>query len=177
MCALLLWEERRRFLPIWLSPFSGAQLVARYGQWSPRRPDAHDLLVDIVEQSTTGIAALEITNHHNGVFSAQITMEDGAEFDCRPTEAIALSLIMDLPLEVDESILSQQSVWLSEEDADSYFGLHLDAAEELGHSSASGDAKADADFQQLMKDLGVEEKDLLSEQTDVTDGDNEDKDL
>ncbi|MCQ4620534.1 bifunctional nuclease family protein [Corynebacterium sp. CCUG 71335] len=170
LCALLLWEERRRFVPVWLPPVGGAQLIGRIGDWEPTRPDTHDLLLDLIEQSTAGIAAIELTNYHNGVFMAQITMEDGAEFDCRPTDAFVLSVMLDMPIEVDETVWSQSSLWLSAEDALDYFDIEVDdEAVPAGSDSASGDAKADADFQQLMRDLGVSEQDLGFERSDVKD--------
>jgi len=60
-------------------------LLGRIGEWEPARPDTHNLLLDVIEQSTTGVAAIELTSYYNGVYLAQVTMEDGAEFDCRPT--------------------------------------------------------------------------------------------
>lgn len=168
LCAVLLWEERRRFLPIWLSPIGGAQLLGRIGEWEPTRPDAHNLLVDIIEQSTSGVSAIELTGYYNGVFMAQVTMEDGAEIDCRPTDALILALMLDLPIEVEEDVLNQASLWLSAEDAADYFDIEFDG-DLLGDSgsadadhgnSASGDKQADLDFENLMRELGVEEKDL-----------------
>ena len=167
LCAVLLWEERRRFLPIWLSPVGGAQLLGRIGEWEPTRPDTHNLLVDIIEQSTSGVAAIELTGYYNGVYLAQVTMEDGAEIDCRPTDALALALMLDRPIEVEEDVLSHASLWLSADDAAAYFDIEFDddVAVDSGSpdadrgNSASGDIQADLDFENLMRELGVDEKD------------------
>lgn len=179
LCAVLLWEERRRFLPIWLSPVGGAQLLGRIGEWEPARPDTHNLLVDVIEQSTTGVAAIELTSYYNGVYLAQVTMEDGAEFDCRPTDALVLSLMLDIPLEVEEDVLNQASLWLSAEDAADYFDIEFTSEfaddsenDNAGRgNSASGDKQADLDFENLMRELGVEEKDLGFGSTGDTQGD------
>lgn len=168
LCAVLLWRERRRFLPIWLSPVGGAQLLGRIGEWEPARPDTHNLLVDVIEQSTTGVSAIELTSYYNGVYLAQVTMEDGAEFDCRPTDALVLSLMLDMPIEVEEEVLNQASLWLSAEDASDYFDIQFDSdfadgspdGDDSRGNSASGDKQADLDFENLMRELGVEEKDL-----------------
>lgn len=167
LCAVLLWEERQRFLPVWLSPVGGAQLLGRIGEWEPSRPDAHNLIVDIIEQSTAGVSAVELTSYYNGVFMAQLTMEDGAEFDCRPTDAFAVAVMLDLPIEVEEDVLNQTSLWLSAEDATDYFDIKVDpnfangsVSADGDRSSASGDEQADLDFENLMRELGVEEKDL-----------------
>lgn len=182
LCALLLWEERRRFVPVWLPPVGGAQLLGRLSDWEPTRPDTHDLLVEMIEQSTNGVAAIELVDYYNGVYMAQITMEDGAEYDCRPTDALTLSVLFDLPVEVDEAVLTQASLWLTAEDAADYFDIELEPEDEDAQaSSASGDAQADADFQQLMRDLGVSEQDLGFEGAggdvkDETPGDDESRD-
>lgn len=181
LCAVLLWEERRRFLPIWLSPVGGAQLLGRIGEWEPTRPDTHNLLVDIIEQSTSGVAAIELTGYYNGVYLAQVTMEDGAEIDCRPTDALALALMLDPPIEVDEDVLSHASLWLSADDAAAYFDIEFDddVAVDSGlpdadrGNSASGDIQADLDFENLMRELGVDEKDLGIDDTPDTQDDSE----
>ena len=169
LCAALLWEERRRFLPIWLPPVGGAQLLSRIGEWEPTRPDTHNLLVDMIRQSTAGVCSIELTSYYNGVFIAQVAMEDGAEFDCRPTDALILSVMLDLPIEVDEDVINQASLWISAEDAADYFDIEFDsefpsraeASNGMGQGdSAVGDAQADRDFEKLMRELGVEEKDL-----------------
>lgn len=161
LCAVLLWEERQRFVPVWLPPVGGAQLIGRISEWDPTRPDTHNLLVELIEQSTTGVSAIELVSYYNGVFVAQVTMEDGSEFDCRPTDALVLAVMLDLPIEVDETVLAQASVRLSAEDAFNYFDIELDDDTTAARpNSASGDAKADADFEELMRELGVEEKDL-----------------
>ena len=162
LCAVLLWEERQRFLPVWLPPVGGAQLVGRIAEWEPKRPDTHDVLTEVIAHSTTGVSALEISSYYNGVFMGQITMDNGTEVDCRPSDLFIIASVMDLPIEVDELVINQASIWLSPEDAADYFDVELDTnSQPQRHpESASGDAQADADFQQLMRDLGVEEGDL-----------------
>lgn len=183
LCAVLLWEERRRFLPIWLSPVGGAQLLGRIGEWEPTRPDTHNLLVDIIEQSTSGVAAIELTGYYNGVYLAQVTMEDGAEIDCRPTDALALTLMLDRPIEVEEDVLNHASLWLSADDAAAYFDIEFDddVAGDAGSpdadrgNSASGDIQADLDFENFMRELGVDEKDLgIGDAPDAQDDSEED---
>ena len=106
-------------------------------------------------------------------------MEDGAEFDCRPTDALVLSLMLDIPLEVEEDVLNQASLWLSAEDAADYFDIEFTSefagdsgSEDAGRgNSASGDKQADLDFENLMRELGVEEKDLGFGSTGDTQGD------
>lgn len=173
LCAVLLWEEKRRFIPVWLPPVGGAQLLGRISDWEPTRPDTHDLVFELIERCTPGIAAIELSNYHQGVFMAQLTMEDGSELDCRPTDALILATMADLPVEVDEAVLTQASVRLTPDEAAEYFDIQLDdIPDDPSNNSASGDAKADADFQKLMREMGVEESDFNLGDTDVTKDDN-----
>ena len=86
------------------------------------------------------------------------------------------------------------SVFVTADDMEAYFGFHFDppvppAAEEAGEtlgsdSSASGNPQADADFEAMMRSLGVSEEDFLEENdgketndTRVTNDDNGDKEV
>lgn len=178
LCALLKWEERDRFLPVWLPPFEGAKLAARLSAWEPNRPDTAEVLFDSLDQLGGGLARVEITSYYEGVFMCQLTTESGTEFDCRVSDALTMAKLFDAEIEVDETVLAQASIRITPEDAHSIFGLDIDSAsaesEDEESYSASGDAQADADFQQLMKDLGVEEGDLAfsdSDEDDDADGD------
>ncbi|GAB3074536.1 bifunctional nuclease family protein [Corynebacterium aquatimens] len=193
LCALLHAEEHGRFIPLWLPPFEGAKLAARLNEWEPRRPDTFEVLFDALDQLGGGLARVEITGYHEGVFMCELATETGTELDCRPCDALAMAKLFDLEIEVDEAVLNQASLRLTPEDAQEFFGISLSTADNgEGSYSASGDAQADADFQELMRTLGVEEGDINldpadtsptdrdeseSGETDVTHDDNGEKEL
>lgn len=160
LCALLHWEERGRIIPAWLPPIEGARLAARDAMWDPDRPDTYDLLHSVISQSTQGVASVEISSYYNGTFVATLEMEDGEEIDSRLSDALIIANMLGLPLEADESVLAQASLWISREDALEQFGVELPEPEEVEPASASGDAQADADFESLMLSLGVDEADI-----------------
>ncbi|MHA2788934.1 bifunctional nuclease family protein [Corynebacterium sp. S7] len=160
LCALLHWEERGRIVPVWIPPIEGARLAARDAMWESDRPDTYDLMVSIIEQSTQGVKAIEISSYYHGTFVATLEMEDGEEIDARLSDALVLSTILDLPIEADETVLAQASLWISAEDARDQFGIDLPEAKKEESNSASGDAQADADFESLMRSLGVDESDI-----------------
>lgn len=173
LCALLHWEEKNRFIPVWLPPLEGTQLMARLNGWTPTRPSTQDLLADVVTQSTSGVQAIEISGYLQGTFMATVTLEDGTELDARASDALGLALILDVAVEVDETVAAQTAMWLSAADAQQYFDLDLSPGTGEGGAgpggegpSASGDAEADAAFEQLMRDLGVDEDELTDPEGD-----------
>ncbi|WP_080794999.1 bifunctional nuclease family protein [Corynebacterium pacaense] len=164
-CAVFRWDEGNRILPIWISQDDADLIQAQDAGYSPRRPGPHDLLADTLTRFTPGVVSLKIVSHFEGVFMAAIVTPEGEEVDARPCDVILLSRIMEIPIAVDEEVLQQTSIFITDEDLEAYFGITVDRAPTStfdAPESASGDAQADADFEQLMQSLGVSESDLLS---------------
>ncbi|GAB2514429.1 hypothetical protein CATRI_06240 [Corynebacterium atrinae] len=183
-CVLLRWAEHNRILPIWMSPLSAAELEARDEGFVPRRPGTPDLMAEMSTRLTSGVTAVNIISHFEGVFIASVVFNDGEEIDARPSDAIKLARALELDIQVEEDVLTQASFFVSDDALEEYFGLRLSPA--AGSSveddlSASGDAQADADFEEMMRSLGMDENDFLepggdgadgADDTDVTKGDN-----
>jgi uncharacterized protein len=162
-CVLLRWAEQNRILPIWMSPLAAAELDIRQDGYTPRRPGTIDLLLDLLNRSTGGVTAVNIISHFEGVFIASIVLADGEQLDARPSDALLIARALELEVHVEEDVLSQASFFVSDDVLEEYFGLRFDApptggGEEL---SASGDAQADADFEQMMRSLGMSEADFF----------------
>lgn len=174
LCALLQRPSNGRCIPVWLPPFEGAQLAARLEGWAPNRPRTIDALVDVIAQSTQGVDTIELSSYLNGMFMATVTMRDGAEFDTRASDALLLAAELEMEIGVDETVAAQASIYLSQEDARSYFGEGIQIAAPADEdTSASGDEEADRDFEALMRSLGADDL-SLDDETDVT-GDDPDK--
>ena len=108
---------------------------------------------------------MHITSYYEGDFIAVLVTNNGEEFDCRPSDAISVAYSLDLPILVDESVLSQASVYVSEADLKQWLGLDFgdDITQTFIEDSASGDAAADADFSRMMESMGVSEADLMGD--------------
>lgn len=179
-CVLLRWAEQNRVLPIWMSPLSAAELEARDEGFIPRRPGTPDLMAEMSTRLTSGVTAVNIISHFEGVFIASLVFNDGEEIDARPSDAIKLARALEIDIHVEEDVLTQASFFISDDVLEEYFGLRFSPAEESDGDdevSASGDAQADADFEEMMRSLGMDESDFLEtggeDDTDVTKGDNE----
>lgn len=170
-CVLLRWAEQNRILPVWISPIAAAELEARDNGFTPRRPGSAELLLDVINRSSGGVSAINIISHFEGVFIASIVLSDGEEIDARPSDALLLARSLEMDIHVEEDVLNQASFFVSDDILEEYFGLRF--GDEVEASSASGDAQADADFEQMMRSLGMSEADFGGEDdTDVTKGDN-----
>ncbi|MCT1444688.1 bifunctional nuclease family protein [Corynebacterium sanguinis] len=157
LCAVLLVEGTSRCLPVWLPPVEGARLIARAAGWHPNRPHATDALVELAQAMAVGPESVEIASYHEGVFACALNFGDGTSAEMRPCDALTVALKLDLALEVDESVISAASLWLSPEDAAQYFELELDD-ERLDDDAPQ--PQGDDEFEELMRNLGVDENDL-----------------
>ena len=171
VCALLRWPEENRLIPVWISPIEGMQLAAVLDGHQPNRPTSHDLICEVLE-GTGGIEAIEIANYHQGTFMVDIKAPNGEVYDSRLSDALAVSEYFNVPISAEADLLAQVSVYASDADVKEYFDLEIStpaAGDNLSTSenndsstSASGNAQADADFEAMMRSLGMEEKDFLS---------------
>ena len=171
VCALLRWPEENRLIPVWISPIEGMQLAAVLDGHQPNRPTSHDLICEVLE-GTGGVEAIEIANYHQGTFMVDIKAPNGEVYDSRLSDALAVSAYFNVPISAEADLLAQVSVYASDADVKEYFDLEIStpaAGDNLSTSenndsstSASGNAQADADFEAMMRSLGMEEKDFLS---------------
>ena len=171
VCALLRWPEENRLIPVWISPIEGMQLAAALDGHQPNRPTSHDLICEVLEGSG-GVEAIEIANYHQGTFMVDIKAPNGEVYDSRLSDALAVSAYFNVPISAEADLLAQVSVYASDADMKEYFDLEISTpgvgdnaqtSENLESStSASGNAQADADFEAMMRSLGMEETDFLS---------------
>lgn len=162
-CVILRWADQNRVLPIWLSPLAAAELDIREGGYTPRRPGTVDLLLDLLNRTTGGVTAVNIISHFEGVFIASIVLADGEQLDARPSDALLVARALELPIHVEEDVLTHTSFFVSDDIMEESFGLRFDSVPQAGGEelSASGDAKADADFEEMMRSLGMSESDFF----------------
>lgn len=171
VCALLRWLEENRLIPVWISPIEGMQLAAVLDGHQPNRPTSHDLICEVLE-GTGGVDAIEIANYHQGTFMVDIKAPNGEVYDSRLSDALAVSAYFNVPISAEADLLAQVSVYASDADVKEYFDLEIStpgAGDDVqtresndSSTSASGNAQADADFEAMMRSLGMEEKDFLS---------------
>lgn len=111
---VVMLEVEDRVVPIFIST-DQAQSIQHALEREPfERPLTHDLLVEMVGEFGSAIDRVRIDGLADGTFLAKIDAEqyrDGERrkltFDARPSDAIAIALRLDCPIEVSESVVDR----------------------------------------------------------------------
>ncbi|MCK7641340.1 bifunctional nuclease family protein [Corynebacterium sp. CCM 8835] len=172
-CMVLDWPGTGRVLPVWIDAAQAVALNSLADGTGQRRPGSHEVIESLLTGFGGSDPSVHISSCWQGVFNAEIHTgldgQDGeyAMIDARASDGVLLALTARYPIYVNRSVLVAQSVYLGDAPVESLFDGSLDSTATQQQLpirevvSASGDAEADADFEQLMQSLGVSEADLL----------------
>lgn len=171
-CCVLGWEQEARIIPVWISPAQAAHIEARMSGHEPRRPEIHEVAGHII-RSFSDEPTVTLTNYFEGVFVATLNLGNGKSFDLKTSDAIILSLELDIPLYADPIVLREASLFIPAEEMEETLGFSIaksEPAEEIGESFDADEQGTSSDFEEFMKNLGVSEEDLNldSEETPET---------
>ncbi|MEF8863331.1 MAG: bifunctional nuclease family protein [Haloarculaceae archaeon] len=111
---VVMLEVDDRVVPIFIST-DQAQSIQHALEHEPfERPLTHDLLVEMVAEFGSAVDRVRIDGLADGTFLAKIDAEqyrDGERreltFDARPSDAIAIALRIDCPIEVSEGVVER----------------------------------------------------------------------
>jgi hypothetical protein len=109
--ALILKETNgNRRLPIIIGAFEAQAIAIELENIKPPRPLTHDLMKSIIENMSSTISEVIISELKEGTFYAKIvldTLTGTIEIDSRPSDAIAIGVRFGAPIFVDEDILRE----------------------------------------------------------------------
>lgn len=146
--ALVLGEAKgKRRLPIIIGGFEAQAIAIELEKMTPSRPLTHDLFRSFAQGFDINVAEVIIYNLVDGIFYAKLICSNGSkevEIDARTSDAIALAVRFNCPINTYEFILSQAGIILDEETL----------------SSGSSDDDASGDM------VEVEETDFLKKSTE-----------
>lgn len=119
--ALILGEHRGvRRLPIIIGIFEAQAIAIEIEKITPHRPMTHDLFKSFANAFHYKINEILISDLKEGVFYAKIicSSKDGQifEIDSRPSDAIAIGVRFNVPIFVEEHIISEAGIIVSEEE-------------------------------------------------------------
>jgi hypothetical protein len=111
---VVMLEVQDRVVPIFIST-DQAQSIQHALEREPfERPLTHDLLVEMVGEFGSAVDRVRIDGLTDGTFLAKIDAEQyragerrKLTFDARPSDAIAIALRVDCPIEVSESVVDR----------------------------------------------------------------------
>lgn len=117
--ALVLGEAKgKRRLPIIIGGFEAQAIAIELEKMTPSRPLTHDLFKSFAEGFNISVSEVIIYNLVEGIFFAKLISHDGkkeVEIDARTSDAIALAVRFNCPINTYEFILSQAGIILDDE--------------------------------------------------------------
>jgi bifunctional DNase/RNase len=151
--ALVLGESKgKRRLPIIIGGFEAQAIAIELEKMTPSRPLTHDLFKSFAEGFDINVSEVLIYNLVEGIFFAKIICNNGeknVEIDARTSDAIAVAVRFNCPINTYEFILSQAGIILDDE--------AINAATESGEM----DDLVEADVNDYLKKSTEELKQLL----------------
>lgn len=103
-------ESPGRVLPIHVAHSDAARLARAQRCPIPPRPGAHRLIVELIEQSNCRLLRVELVGLHEGVFYAQVVLDNGAIISARPSDAVSLALHTEAPIRCTKAILRSAGI-------------------------------------------------------------------
>ncbi len=155
-----------RFLPIFIGPCEAEAIAVKLQGMNVERPLTHDLLKSVIGELGGRVQHIVVNDLRQDTFYAQIVVDLNGEeriINSRPSDAIALSVRLDVPIYVEESVMDRAGIMPDEE-------IEGEAPQAAPPAQPSGEGGS-ADRLSLFEDF-VESLDL----DDLSDEDDEDKD-
>jgi uncharacterized protein len=116
---LLKEAEGDRYLPIWIGTSEATAIAfALQGVQTPR-PMTHDLMRDILEETSIHVARVVITELVDQTFYATLHLVSGGEgrqVSSRPSDAIALAARMETPIFAEEKVVEAAGIEFKDEE-------------------------------------------------------------
>jgi len=112
---LLRDTESGKFLPIWVGAGEASAIALAQQGVVPPRPLTHDLLADVISSLGASLSEVRITALRDGVFYAELGLNDGVDVSARPSDAIALALRTGSPIMAALEVIEAAGIDLPED--------------------------------------------------------------
>ena len=118
--ALMLGEHNgNRRLPIIIGMFEAQAIAIEMEKIEPNRPMTHDLFYAFAEAFGFTLKSVLISELKEGIFYAKIIGKTktiaNATVDARPSDAIAIAMRFDIPIYVENQVLDEAGITISED--------------------------------------------------------------
>jgi bifunctional DNase/RNase len=155
-----------KYLPIFIGPCEAEAIAVKLQNVNVERPLTHDLLKSVIAELGGKVQRIIVNDLRQDTFYAQIVVEQNGQtrmIDSRPSDAIALSVRLDVPIYVAESVMERAAI-MPDEEVESELPPTLSQNEEEGEARLS-----------IFEDF-VESLDLDDLETDDDDDEEDDSD-
>ncbi|MCD4684427.1 MAG: bifunctional nuclease family protein [Anaerolineae bacterium] len=102
-----------RYLPIFIGPCEAEAIAMKLQNVTLERPMTHDLLKAVITDMGGTVQHIVVNDLRNDTFYAQIVVEQNGQtlaIDARPSDAIALSVRLEVPIFVAEAVMERAAV-------------------------------------------------------------------
>jgi RNA polymerase sigma-70 factor (ECF subfamily) len=104
---VFLEDDRGRRLPIWIGPAEATALAIALEHVPLPRPGVYQFAAALLAGAGGQLREVRVTELSASVFYASAILSDGTTIDARPSDAITLALVTDVPIHVNASVLEQ----------------------------------------------------------------------
>ena len=115
--ALVLTEENgERRIPIIIGGFEAQAIVLKLENLEPPRPITHDLFKSFADEFNINLTEVFIYKLEEGVFFSKLICDNGEKeysIDSRTSDAVALALRFDCPINTTEEILEKAGITIT----------------------------------------------------------------
>ncbi len=115
---LLRERDGDRYLPVWIGAAEAAAIAFAQQGVTPPRPLTHDLLRDVIAGLGHQLTEVRIVELRDNVFYASLVFADGVQVGSRTSDAIALALRTDAPIRVEDAVIDEAGVVVTEDQDD-----------------------------------------------------------
>ena len=105
--------DQERFLPIWIGLYEAEAITIALQEIQVARPQTHDLLKTLIQSLNAELTHVEVISLSEDVFYGNLIFnvnDQQRKIDCRPSDAIALAVRMDVPIMVSEDVMNQAGI-------------------------------------------------------------------
>lgn len=102
--------KKERMLPIWIGVFEANAISLKMEDVHTPRPMTHDLITNFLNEFGATVEKVVVTDVRDNTFYANIHCQHHGQaivIDSRPSDAIALSLRMEVPVFVEEDVVKK----------------------------------------------------------------------
>ncbi len=163
-----------RYLPIWIGPYEAEAITIALQEIEVARPQTHDLIKNILQSLNARLLRVEVVTLREDVFYGnlviQISNGEVINVDCRPSDALALSVRAHVPILIAREVLDAAGV-VPEQDLESDAAASADEIPSRGKLVDDGEERLSV-FEDFLKKL---EGDKPGDQPDENQDQSEDE--
>lgn len=107
-----------RYLPIFIGPCEAEAIAVKLQNVNVERPLTHDLLKSVITELSGAVQHIIVNDLRQDTFYAQIIVDQNGQtitIDSRPSDAIALSVRLEVPIYVAETVMDRAGITPDEE--------------------------------------------------------------